>query len=269
MDAPLLTNEQQFEAMAQRLGAEDAAKLVAYVRSRFPTDPVVGSRITALSPVLSVVMSIFERRKGQVMPPTASEVYKEIVEELTEPGQLPLLRAVFFCMHVVMLRIGESAQVETAAQMIGMSEAEAAAAIASFKEGRMPLIKVIRAEPLTFKHARVEIQAFSAACAICEGMSFAGGPPPWKWPEWWASTLSFGAEMGPTFGRGLLKSAGVELDGALDLSGELGGHLPTVIRALCLMMAGLKTLNLQSNSLPEDSQAMLKQAADGRVELQL
>ena len=45
--------------------------------------------------------------------------------------------------------------------------------------------------------------------------------------------------------------------------------MPTVIRALSLMMAGLKTLNLQGNSIPEDAKEVLKQATDGRVELQL
>ena len=124
---------------------------------------------------------------------------------------------------------------------------------------------------MQFGAVHISLQEFLAACAICEGMSLAGGLPPWKWPAWWGGALKFGAEMGPTFGRGLVKSAGVELDGDLDLSGELdgdlGGDMPTVIWALSLMMAGLKSLNLQGNSIPEDAKEVLKQAADGRVEL--
>ena len=113
------------------------------------------------------------------------------------------------------------------------------------------------------------MQEFLTAESICEGVSLAGAPPPWKWPPWWGGALKFGAEMGPTFGRGLIKSAGVDLDGDLNLSGELGGDMPTVIWALSLMMAGLKSLNLQGNSIPDDAKEVLRQAADGRVELQL
>ena len=268
MDAAPLTNEQQLETMTQRLGAEDAALLMHYITEKMPTCQETGMRITALPPVLAVVMSIFEGRRGQAMPSTACEVYNEIVKELVEPSQLPLLRAVFFSMHVTMCRVGMPEKVEAAAQMLGLSEAQTAAALASFKEGSVPFIKMTKTPP-AFVHAHISIQEFLTADAICEGVSLADAPPPWEWPAWWAGALWFGAEMGPTFGRGLVKAAGVDLDGAIDLSGKLGGDTPTVVRALSLMMAGLKSLNLQGNSLPEDAKEMLKQAAYGRVELQL
>ena len=90
--------------------------------------------------MLSVVMSIFERRQGQDMPPTACEVYNEIVKELVAPSQLPLLRAVFCRMHVKCCRVGQSEDVEAAALMLGLSEAQAATALASFKEGSVPFV---------------------------------------------------------------------------------------------------------------------------------
>jgi len=58
------------------------------------------------------------------------------------------------------------------------------------------------------------------------------------------------------FSNGLLCSAGVEGD-ELNLSGELGGHRPTVLAMVCALMGSLRVLDLSSNKLgPEGCAAI-------------
>ena len=105
---------------------------------------------------------------------------------------------------------------------------------------QLPLLSLLQADPLQLQSSHLSFQEYFAARAICDGARLTG-PPPWKWPAWWANTVAFGAEMGDNFGKGLLLSAGVEGD-SLDLIGKLGGDMETALRAVLQMATALKSL---------------------------
>ena len=103
-------------------------------------------------------------------------------------------------------------------------------------QDRLPLLSLVQADPLQLQSSHLSFQEFYAARAICEGTAISGSPP-WQWEAWWANALRLGQQMGDEFGRGLGQAVGVEGD-SLDLSGRLGGHLPTALQAVVSIMQG-------------------------------
>jgi hypothetical protein len=141
---------------------------------------------------------------------------------------------------------------------------EERAAVAQVRErvgqDRLPLLSLLQVEPLQMQSAHLSFQEFFAAQAICSGKYRLpeGSPPPWQWPAFWANAVTLGSEMGDSFGRGLLRAAGVTGD-TLDLSQKLGGDPPTVRIVLAAMMktTELKHCSLLKNSLDIESATML------------
>ena len=113
-------------------------------------------------------------------------------------------------------------------------------------EDRLPLVTLLQAQPLQMSASHLTFQEFFAARAICHGVSLPSEPP-WRWSAWWANTLRLGTEMGATFGAGLARA--VRADGSLDLSAQLGGHRPTALAAVRLLVFGLAELDLSDNDL--------------------
>ena len=70
-----------------------------------------------------------------------------------------------------------------------------------------------------------------------------------QWSAWWQNAVKLGNEM-DSFGSGMLRAAGVQ-GGALDISGKLGGDLPTVLMALCAMLKGSQIVKLKRVPRPQ------------------
>jgi hypothetical protein len=123
---------------------------------------------------------------------------------------------------------------------------------ARIERDELPLLSLLQTTPhLELQCFHHSFQEYFAARALCdEHTRLAGAPPPWQWPAWWANTLTIGTQL-PGFRRGLLTAAGVRPDegGTLDLSGELGGDWPTVLRVLVQYAATLTRIDLRGNRI--------------------
>ena len=69
-----LSEDQQRQAIEQRIGRERARALVPYLSSNVPLDLETKQRITANPLMLSMVVSIFEIRSGVNMPRGLSRI---------------------------------------------------------------------------------------------------------------------------------------------------------------------------------------------------
>ena len=105
----------------------------------------------------------------------------------------------------------------------------------------LPLLSLLQINPLQMQSSHLSFQEYYAARALCEEGTTLSGVPPWKWPAWWANAVELGAQMGESFGCGLMRAAGVTCD-ELNLYGKLSGDMPTAAHAVMLMP--LKSLDL-------------------------
>jgi len=105
----------------------------------------------------------------------------------------------------------------------------------------LPLLSLMQAEPLQLQSSHLSFQEYFAARALCEEGTKLSGTSPWQWPGWWANAVELGAEMGDSFGRGLLRAAG-ETGDTLDLSQKFGGDRPTVRRVIVTLVASANKL---------------------------
>jgi hypothetical protein len=129
-------------------------------------------------------------------------------------------------------------------------------------QDRLPLLSLVQAAPLQVQSSHLSFQEFYAARAICSGMALSG-PPPWQWEAWWANALRLGREMGGTFGRVLIRAAGVTGD-SLDLSKRLGGDRVTACQAVATILAdstSITVVDLRYNSLDSESATILANIA--------
>ena len=81
----------------------------------------------------------------------------------------------------------------------------------------LPLLTMLQSEPLLMQSSHLSFQEFYCARAIHKGMVLPGEPP-WRWSAWWANCLRLGIESGEGFGVGLMRAAGGEPLGTLDLT---------------------------------------------------
>jgi hypothetical protein len=105
----------------------------------------------------------------------------------------------------------------------------------------LPLLSLMQAGPLQLQSSHLSFQESFAARALCEEGTKLSGTSPWQWPGWWANAVELGAEMGDSFGRGLLRAAG-ETGDTLDLSQKFGGDRPTVRRVIVTLVASANKL---------------------------
>ena len=112
----------------------------------------------------------------------------------------------------------------------------------------LPLFTLLQMEPLRLQSSHLSFQEYFAARALCEEGTRLSGPPPWEWSAWWANVARLGNEMGGSFGKGLLRGAGVEGD-VLDLSAKLSGDSKTgaAVLAAVVRSDALTSLNVSNN----------------------
>ena len=295
-----LTEDQQRQVIEQRLGDSGAAQLLAYVGERLPLDTDTGERVTSNPLMLSMVMSVFELRRDLGMPSTVTGLYAVASDAMLARGGSDgprvrrLLQAIFFEAHAAQRRLIEDWQLDEAAlaldlpnkleeirrrsavQVINyvadLREAccqlpeSARAALSEVRErvshDQLPLLSLLQVDPLQVQSSHLSFQEYFAARAICESGTNLSGPPPWKWPVWWANAVKIGGEMGDAFGKGLMRAAGVE-GTSLDLKGKLGGHGPTVLAVLEVLSASVTKISLAQNMLGEEGTKTICEAVGG------
>ena len=280
-----LTEQQQQEALEQRLGATAVAPLLEYLK-RMPVGDD-GQRVTANPLMLSMTASVYELRQGVGMPETIAELYKDASEAMLSRGGASskelrrLMQAVFFEAHVNQRREIEDWQLDAAALSLELPERLAdiqewlkgkaakgralrdacdqllspllREALKQMRErvanDKLPLFSLLETEPLKLQSSHLSFQEYFAARALCEEGTHLSGVPPWQWSVWWQNVVKLGTEM-DGFGSGMLRAAGVQGD-TLDLSRKLGGDRPTVLMVLCTMLKGSQIVKLKRVPRPQ------------------
>ena len=211
-----LSDAQQEQAIERRLGSERASELLPFLQDKVPLDDA-GQRITSNPLMLSMVISIFELRRGLEMPETVVELYEAATEAMllrvgSADGMLrPLLQNVFFEAHVDRQRVITMKHLEAAVQKLPGSGGALRLLIELVTQDRMPLLSLLQASPLRVQAAHLSFQEFFAARMVCDGRREQGTQlrtPPWQLPAWWSHAVRLGVEMGDAFGRGMREAAG-------------------------------------------------------------
>eukprot|EP00966_Prymnesium_polylepis_P303730 7016391-Prymnesium_polylepis.1 len=196
-----LSTAQQRAAVEQRLGLEQATKLMAFINSAVPQDPETQQLLTANPLMLSMVASIFELRVGNGMPQTLVGLYDHASKAMLmragvaekDEDLTPLLQACFYQAHLAKQREITAEHINAAAQQLPGSGRALELLMARIRTDRMPLLSLLQTEPLRLQAAHLSFQEYFAACAIREGLS---GSRPWQWDSWWTNTVMMGSEMG-------------------------------------------------------------------------
>jgi predicted NACHT family NTPase len=246
-----LTEQQQQEALEQRLGATAVAPLLEYLK-RMPVGDD-GQLVTSNPLMLSMIASVYELRQGVGMPETIAELYEHASEAMLSRGGASsqelrrVMQAVFFEAHVAQRREIEDWQLDEAALSLelpkvladirerfkgqvekGRAMRDACAQLSPLGRGalvqmrqrvandKLPLLSLLDTEPLKLQSSHLSFQEYFAARALCEEGTRLSGEPPWQFSAWWQNAIKLGSEMGG-FGSGMLRAAGVQGD-TLDLS---------------------------------------------------
>ena len=212
-----LSEEQQHEALTQRLGAVGVEALMPFVE-RMPLDMETERRVTANPLMLSMVASIFEIRKGVDMPNTIVKLYESASEAMLARGGVlsaemrTLIEAAFFEAHAAQVRVITEEQLYRAALTVFAPSGTIALTMADNErlpaleravkqltseeqetldnvrgrvaEDKLPLLSLLQIEPLQMQSSHLSFQEYFAARAICSGKYRLpeGSPPPWQWP---------------------------------------------------------------------------------------
>ena len=272
-----LSEAQQEEVIAKRLGKGEHSELLEYLRDpkRVPLDNATQQRVTGNLVMLSMVISIFRSKQGteSTMPATITELYetasKAMLERVdrkergaaasaaTMPHLTSLLEATFFEAHAAEVRDFGNEVLDRAACSLrcdcDVLPADTEEALRVVRErvvqDRLPLLSLLEAEPLQMRSSHLSFQEYFAVRAICTGKHrLPCNSPPWKWGPFWANVVRLGSENGTEFGNGLLRAAGMEGD-ELSLSGKLGGDSLTVLGVVCAFLISLRVLDLSFNEL--------------------
>ena len=145
--------------------------------------------------------------------------------------------------------------VRAACEQLPLTMREALRAVRErVSQDKLPLLKLLQAEPLQMQSSHLSFQEYYAARAICLGRQLpANAAAPWRWEAWWRNTLRLGAEMGDAFGRGLRIAAG-ESSEHLQLKSKVAGDRPTSLLAISQLMRGASSVQLAHNALtPEEA----------------
>jgi ankyrin repeat protein len=217
-----LTDAQQEAFLATRLGEERASALKSYLRDKVPHDAggEAGTkrRVTANPLMLSMVCSIAQLRVGIDMPTTTAELYEVAAGAMLKRSGAAvsddarvLLQATFFEAHAAEQRIITEAHLGAAAARIGARIGMAAAQRAAdelralvARDG-LPLVRLLKAEPLQMQAFHLSFQEYYAMLAIGKG----GVPlPSFAWGVWWTNAVLMGVQAGGVaFGDAFVKAA--------------------------------------------------------------
>jgi hypothetical protein len=123
-----LSETQEEQALTQRLGADDATELLAYVTEKLPLNTETRDRVTSNPLMLSMLASVVVLRRGVSMPSRVAELYKDAAEAMLARGGVvsprlqTLLQRVFFEAHVAQSREIENWQLCEAALALAQPE---------------------------------------------------------------------------------------------------------------------------------------------------
>jgi hypothetical protein len=275
-----LSDEQQEQALKQRLGHDRAEVLLPYLRKNMPMDES-SKRITSNPLMLSLVASIFELNKSNLssMPKTVAELYEAAIQAMLDRDRPKngvshtvqpttyghevddLAVEICFRAHLTEQRIISETHMMDAARQLDAGWR----ALQAFKErvlhDQLPLFTLLQEEPLEIQTAHLSFQEFLVARAICKGQR-AMAVPAWHLSEFWSNTLKLGGEMGDSFGKGLLEAAkgcskgtkgdglylgpgGDRIAGELDPKGNrIPGDRPTALQAVACIAQVVSNQNL-------------------------
>ena len=260
------------QAVRQRLGEYAVEPLLSYIRILPRGED--GERATSNPLMLSMVISVFEQRRGHAMPATKSELYEVATTAMLARtgGRVDVsnyLEALFLRAHIEAQRIITIRHLEIAAREIQGGQEALRALRDLIDRDRMPLLSVLQVEPLLLQSSHLSFQEFFAARAISQGTDLPMPPDgqTWKWNEkwcaWWKNVVDFGLELGEQFCEGLGRAAGAAA-GMLDLSRKVygGGERKSAILMVCSMMSAstVTKVDLSGNSISAEEAAVL---ADG------
>ena len=123
----------------------------------------------------------------------------------------------------------------------------------------IPVLSVESLSPLSLLPIEPRIETLTVARVMCRGSCTL--PPevsaPWQWAEWWGPILAEGKLIGRDFSKGLHKVSAASGKSALNLRSLIGGHRPTSLRAVGLLLDALTSIDLRDNMLTADELAWL------------
>ena len=203
-----LSESQQDDFIAQRLGEERAGKLRSYLQ-QVPIDLETSLRVTANPLMLSMVLSIADLRQGISMPKTIAALYEVAVGAMLlrahvkiSDDVLALLQATFFQAHLAGTRIITLEHVEAAATSMNL-HSKVVELCGLIKKGSLPLVRLMEAEPIEFQSFHLSFQEFFAMRGICTGATM----PSFSWSPWWTNVVRMGVEEGGAFGTKFVGAA--------------------------------------------------------------
>ena len=256
---------------------------------RVPLDYETKQRVTGNPLMLSMVISIFQSKKGtdSAMPATITELYQMASKAMLElvdrkergaaasaANLTSLLEATFFEAHAAELRdFGEGqlnraalalfapaklrnldrnpdSSLDFAAAELPNKAKEAVRAVHErVAQDRLPLLSLLEVEPLQMRASHLSFQEYFTVRAICTGKYRL----PRDSPPWkWGPFWANVVKMGDENGTEFgsgLLRAAGVEGDKLELSGKLGGDRSIVLAIVCSLMGSLRVLDLSSNKL--------------------
>ena len=161
-----LSEAQQGAFFSKRLGSARAEQLAPYLRDKVPLDAETQRRVTANPMMAAMIASIAELRKGIAMPTAIADLYGVAAEAMLKRGggalsaeDAALLHAIFFEAHAAQQRIITEEHLEAAARRVGGS---ADALRARVVQDRLPLLRLLKADPLQMQAFHLSFQEYYA-----------------------------------------------------------------------------------------------------------
>jgi hypothetical protein len=206
-----LSDAQQHAFLEKRLRPARAAELAPYLRDKVPVDIETKQRVTANPLMLSMVASIAELRTGIDMPTRTAELYSVAADAMLARGgalsgaEAALLQATFLEAHVAQQRIVTAEHLEAAARRVG-AVGVADALRARVVQDRLPLLRLLQAEPLQMQAFHLSFQEYYAMRALSE--PGARALPDFRVGDvWWTNAVLMGVQTGDAFGNGFVEAA--------------------------------------------------------------
>ena len=75
-------------------------------------------------------------------------------------------------------------------------------------DDQLPLLRLVRAEPLEVQAFHLSFQEFYAMREICEG---GVRLPGFRWDPWWTNVVLMGVQMGDAFGNKFVEAASLQM----------------------------------------------------------
>ena len=134
--------------------------------------------------------------------------------------------------------------------------------------GKLPLLVVSSEEPFEMKPTKDSYIEFFTAQAICKGYHLpTESAEPWRWSQWWEPIVKRGQEIGPEFVKGLHSASTARADSSLKLRSRVGGHRPTSLKAIGMLIQVSQQVDLRDNRLTDDECPYLAKALESAPKL--